>query len=187
MSKVVVFIFFFAFQLVKLLSQDTQTDIHHITHSLLGISLLMSFSTDNVIAIGNEAIKMAIKVGILLPSSGIWPFVMPIFPRTQRQALRDSICSRSKVCPTTRSPDRLLWQMLGPIYWTTGKVRVRELTIFYPVRLSEGVWSKQERGADTLYWPLASPPVKFPVLFHSDAPFWLILTEWFCFVLPIIY
>lgn len=71
MSKVVLFIFFIAFQLVKLLSQDTQTDIHHITHSLLGISLLMSFSTVNVIAIGNETIKMAIKVGILLPSSRI--------------------------------------------------------------------------------------------------------------------
>lgn len=25
-----------------------------------------------------------------------------------------SICSRSKVCPTTRSTDRLLWHMLGP-------------------------------------------------------------------------
>lgn len=51
----------------------------------------LSFSIDNVIAIANEAIKMAIKVLILLPSSRIWPFVVPIFLHAPRQVLWDSL------------------------------------------------------------------------------------------------
>lgn len=95
------------FQLVKLLNIATLTQYNRSTSTMIYLdwytslsahqTLLardftdngnkaLSFSIDNVIAIGNEAIKMAIKVLILLPSSRIWPFVMPIFPYAPRQA-----------------------------------------------------------------------------------------------------
>lgn len=82
------------FQLVKSLkvatltqyNRSTSTVIQSARHTSLSFSAhqtllardfsdngnkALSFSIDNVIAIGNEAIKMAIKVLILLPSSRI--------------------------------------------------------------------------------------------------------------------
>lgn len=85
----------------------------------------LSFSIDNVIAIGNEAIKMAIKVLILLPSSRIWPFVMPIFPYASRQQLWDSSIYLFKI--KGLSNNKKHWQAalahVGPICGTEGKVR----------------------------------------------------------------
>lgn len=163
----------------------------------------LSFSIDNVIAIGNEAIKMAIKVVILLPSSRIWPFVMPIFPHAQRQVLWDSSLYLFKIkgLSNNKKHRQAALAYAGPIYWTMGKVREWELSSSLyssshcqrgsPLEtLGQFVWSKQHKGGNsnhqtgTLDWPVAWPPVRFPMLFHSDAPFWLILTDWFCFVLP---
>lgn len=117
----------------------------------------LSFSIDNVIAIGNEVIKMAIKVVILLPSSRIWPYVMPIFLHAQRQALWDSSLYLFKI--KGLSDNKKHWQAalayVGPIYWTMGKVRDWELprSLLSPSHCQEGspretffqfVWSKQQ-------------------------------------------
>lgn len=117
----------------------------------------LSFSIDNVIAIGNEAIKTAIKVLILLPSSRIWPFVMPIFPYAQRRALWDSSLYLFKI--KGPSNNKKHWQAalayVGPIYRTMGKVREWEPSslLFSSSLCQRGssretfglfVWSKQE-------------------------------------------
>lgn len=120
----------------------------------------LSFSIDNVIAIGNEAIKTAIKVLIWLLSSRIWPFVMPIFPCALRQVLWDSSLYLFKIKGLSNNKKR--WQpalaYVGSIYWTMGKVREWELSslLFSPSLCQKGpspetfgqfVWSKQESHA----------------------------------------
>lgn len=42
-----------------------------------------------------------------------------------------SICSRSKVCPTTRSTDRLLWHMLGPSIGPRGRWESESFLAYY--------------------------------------------------------
>lgn len=161
----------------------------------------LSFSIDNVIAIGNEAIKMAIKVLILLPSSRIWPFVVPIFLHAPRQVLWDSSLYLFKIKGLSNNKQH--WQAalayVGPFYWTTGKVREQEVSVFF-IALSEGHISgdigavcvvktrelhkgkNSNQQSGTSHWPIAWPTVKFSTFFCSAAPFWLILTDWFCFV-----
>lgn len=130
-------------------------------------------------------------------------------PRGRRSETLLSICSRSKVCPTTRSTDRqAALAYAGPIYCTMGKVREWELSSLFfstslcqrgssPETLGQFVWSKQKsrtRGekqqSPEWYFRLTHsltycqiPP---HTLFHSDAPFWLILTDWFRFGWPFV-
>lgn len=42
-----------------------------------------------------------------------------------------SICSRSKVCPTTRSTDRLCWHMLGPSIGLWGRWESESFLAYY--------------------------------------------------------
>lgn len=125
-------------------------------------------------------------------------------PRGSSSETLPSICSRSKVCPTTRSTDRLLWHMLGPSVGPRGRWEsdsflayhfphhsVREMLVsgdFRPVcvvktrKSHEGENSNHYSG--TLYWPIAWTAVKLFTLFCSDTLVddfdWLVL---FCVLL----
>lgn len=52
-------------------------------------------------------------------------------PRGGRSETLLSICSRSKVCPTTRSTDRLLWHMLGPSIGLWGRWESESFPAYY--------------------------------------------------------
>lgn len=52
-------------------------------------------------------------------------------PRGRRSETLLSICSRSKVCPTTRSTDRLLWHMLGPSIGPWGRWETESFLAHY--------------------------------------------------------
>ncbi len=52
-------------------------------------------------------------------------------PRGRRLETFLSICSRSKVCPTTRSTDRLLWHMLGPSIGPWGRWESESFLVYY--------------------------------------------------------
>lgn len=122
-------------------------------------------------------------------------------PRASAQTLL-SICSRSKVYLATRSTDRVCWHIVGPSVgpWGRWKSEGFQLTICL-ITLSEGLISwdcgpvcvlksrephtgeNSNHQSDISDWPIAWPTVKSPFLFCCDAPFWLILTDWFCFAL----
>lgn len=162
----------------------------------------LSFSIDNVIAIGNEAIKMAIKVLILLPFSRIWPFVMPVFLHALRQELRDFSLYLFKIKRSVQQQAGLTGcfgicrsRSTGP--W--GKVREWELSsLLFSSSLcqrgpspetpgqkqesyTKGENSNQQSG--TLVWPTAWPTVSSPpysILMLPFGWFWLIGVVLFC-------
>lgn len=144
---------------------------------------------------------MPVKPLIWLPSSRIWPYVMPIFLSALRQVLGDLPLYLFKIkgLPNNKQHWQHVLAYVGPIHCTTGKVREWELSVFL-ITLSERLISrdsgqvcvvkrrelhkrlncKQQNGAWD--WPTVWPTVKFPRMFYSGVPFWLILNDWFSFV-----
>lgn len=127
-------------------------------------------------------------------------------PRGGRSETPLSICSRSKVRPTTRSTDRLLWHMLGPSIGPWGRWESESLLAYYFPhhsvrearlgRLSACLCGQNKRVTHggkqqspdwyfrltrSLTYCQIPPPCSVLV-----APFWLILTDWFCFVSPFV-
>lgn len=118
-------------------------------------------------------------------------------PRGSRCETVLSICSGSKVCPTTRSTDRLLWLTSGPSIGPWGRWKsesfpachfphhsVREVRL--PRLSGQFVWSKQESHTggkttitrlvlhtDPQLDPLSNSPPR-PVLMLPFGWFWLI-------------
>lgn len=52
-------------------------------------------------------------------------------PWGKRSKTSLSICSRTKVCPTTKSTDRLLWHMLGPSIGPWGRWESESFPAYY--------------------------------------------------------
>lgn len=75
---------------------------------------------------------MAIKLLILLPPPELDPMWCPYFfmPQGRCSETRLSICSRSKVFPTTSSIDSVFWHMLGPSIVPLGRWETESFLAF---------------------------------------------------------
>lgn len=146
-------------------------------------------------AIGSEAIKRAIKVLILLPSSRIWPSVMPIFPDAPRRRLRDSSFYLYRIKGPSNNKRR--WQAAstfrafnwtkeeegwwGVLTFSSSHCQRSLLWACCVVKTTQAHWGENSNHrSGTCERPKTWPTVKFPYLVSLRSPLmaefdWLVL------------